>query len=330
MVALVVFADHRERVQDVLHLVAGQAVDVEHRRVQFRLQERAAVGVPGERRAVVAEVARIRRRLVRGVGQFGHPRGDVLREGDLRLPRRRPVEGTRVRHGDLVEDAVGEVGTADLLAHDIVAGEGRPDGLEERSEAPVREIDDGEDVPDCRPRQGAGHERPGVTRTGDVTPAKKPLSVPAIPDSALDVLFRHPVPCERLLVRVAVVDVVQSRKRLHPELGLGGVLVGRVTVVKVAEQFGLVQGEPPLVTNLPRPAVEGGSECGEVVGGAEEAGVIGHIEHAQERKPPRISVRGFVPNQDGMATVNFEGHLSVLPSSEERERPGIRVEEKDF
>lgn len=74
VLTFVLFAHEPERVEDVRRVVAVDAVQVEERRVEFTTDQRAAVGIPPERWAIVAAVVGKRFQVSSGVGQLQHAR----------------------------------------------------------------------------------------------------------------------------------------------------------------------------------------------------------------------------------------------------------------
>ena len=81
----VVGAAHVGGIEDVAQFVAREAVGAGVEGVEFGAKQRAAVFVPGERRAFVAEVARKRGEGMAGVGEFedaGNDESEVV--GDIR------------------------------------------------------------------------------------------------------------------------------------------------------------------------------------------------------------------------------------------------------
>jgi hypothetical protein len=70
VLGLVALADDGEGVEDVRGVVAAEAVEVEEGGVQLAPEQEPPGGAPAERRAVVPTVARERRQVSGGVGQF--------------------------------------------------------------------------------------------------------------------------------------------------------------------------------------------------------------------------------------------------------------------
>lgn len=64
----IVAADDRERVHDVVGVIARDAVEVEERSVEFAAEQKAALFVPAKWRAVVAHVLRAGLEIPGGVG----------------------------------------------------------------------------------------------------------------------------------------------------------------------------------------------------------------------------------------------------------------------
>jgi hypothetical protein len=117
---LVVAANNGESVHDVVGVVAGDAVEVEEGGVQLAAELEAALGVPAEGRAVVAAVSGEGGEVPGGVGELE----DAGEEPGLQGGVGRPGGGGRVaRRGqdrELVQIAVGEVSSTDLLARGVV------------------------------------------------------------------------------------------------------------------------------------------------------------------------------------------------------------------
>jgi hypothetical protein len=70
VVSLLVLSDHGERVEDVLGLISGEPVDVEHGGVEIGPQERTAIHVPPEGRTVVTHLLGVRLKPPRGIRQL--------------------------------------------------------------------------------------------------------------------------------------------------------------------------------------------------------------------------------------------------------------------
>jgi hypothetical protein len=201
----------------VLDLVAGQAVEVEHRRVEFGSQDLPTLRNPPEWRARVCvrveseTVVGVCRDAPRRVRQLEHPRADPIPVCRLAHSRERLTEDFWRRAGDLVDDAVRHVRTAQLLAGDVVVGVRRPCGLYEWHLLRFPGHGDREDVADGGTGQDARHECAHVARTGDVAPAEEPATVPAVADGLVDFGLGDPVPREGFGVGVVVLDIGEPR-----------------------------------------------------------------------------------------------------------------------
>ena len=87
VVGLVLALDDWEGLHDVVRVVAPDAVEVEEGGVQLAAEQEAALGVPAERRAVVAEVAGEGLQVPGGVGEFEDARGDPVAQHRGFVPR---------------------------------------------------------------------------------------------------------------------------------------------------------------------------------------------------------------------------------------------------
>ena len=77
-------------------------------------------------------------------------------------------------------------------------------------------------------------------------------------------------------------------------------------------------------------ASEGPAVGFELVAGAEQVGVVRHVEHGHEREAPGVAVGVAVADEDGDAAVDGEGELGVAAGSEHWAGAGVRVEQRQL
>ena len=114
-------ADYGEGVQDVGSVLAGQAVEVEVECVETGSKVAALFGVPGKRRAVVAQVAGEGRHVVSGVGKAEHMVTDQT--ACRRLTEATVVVGGRY-DGELLDNEPIQVLSLNFLSGDKVKCKG--------------------------------------------------------------------------------------------------------------------------------------------------------------------------------------------------------------
>jgi hypothetical protein len=98
-------------------------------------------------------------------------------------------------------------------------------------------------------------------------------------------------------------------------------------VVELVHQLGLVERQVPLLPAREHVPAQGEPGPLELLARAEEAGVVGHVEHAPERDVPRVPGRVVLAHQDGDAPVDGAGQLRLVGRAEDRAGAGIGVEE---
>ena len=100
------------------------------------------------------------------------------------------------------------------------------------------------------------------------------------------------------------------------------------------EQLGLVERQVAFVVVFVREHVpiERPPLFLQILAGAEQPGVTGHVEHLLEADPPRIllglSLARLLPEHAG-APVHLAGDLHVAASAEDRAGPGVRIEQPE-
>ena len=117
---LVVTLHNRERLHDVLHVLAPDAVEMKECCVELAAEVETAIIVPGERRTRVAAVARERLEVVRRIDQLKHTQEDPSPKGLPRCPKTGLVVSGGRQRRKLLQITVREVDAANFLPADEI------------------------------------------------------------------------------------------------------------------------------------------------------------------------------------------------------------------
>ena len=98
-------------------------------------------------------------------------------------------------------------------------------------------------------------------------------------------------------------------------------------MIEVPDHLGLVQWEPDLVAFNEAVPHQRETVGQKLFPRAEEVGVVGHLEHGEERYAPRVLAHGLV-DQHRDALVDGAGQRRVCRGSEDGTSTCIRVDER--
>src|SRR5690606_13485616 len=103
-------------------------------------------------------------------------------------------------------------------------------------------------------------------------------------------------------------------------------VVGCPAVVELVEHLRFVQRQVALVAADEDVAFEPPALGLELLAGAEEAGIVGHVEHAEEPDPPRVLLGRAFFNKYRYPAVDRLGDVSVALGAEDWAGAGVGVE----
>ncbi len=101
-------------------------------------------------------------------------------------------------------------------------------------------------------------------------------------------------------------------------------------MIEVMHHLRLIQRQIPLRPSLKHIAAQLPAVLLQLLAGAEQAGVVRHVEHRRELHPPRVAVGLVLVDEHGDAAVDVLRELGVDLRAEDRTGLRVRVHERDL
>ena len=331
-VALDVVTLHdRKGLHDVLHVVAGDAVEMEEGGVELCAEMWAPRLVPSLGRSNNAKIPGEAIEIIRRVGQFGYAEGDPIPMHGGRVPFAARFKLVGGEDGELLQVEVGERSASELLAGNVVEDEGGQVAVQsrDRTGSTFRCHEERKLVPHTyRGKQTRDH-RPFVRVSADVAPAEEPVVGPAVGEAGVDFGGGDPVAGED--------DVGGVLQALEGDVGEAGALGARravavvaVAVVEVVHHLRFVERQVARVGAVKDVALQLPALGFELLTRVEEAGVARHVEQTLlEGQAPGVLLGWPFSDQDGNSLVNSLGDLGVTLGAENRAGAGVWVQQRD-